>query len=117
MNLADQIRFFEDNHYLLIPGALAHSEIQQLNAAIDRDRLQFPDLWTNGPRMQSATCLLNLPEADFLLRHSAWLPLAQHLLDDDIVFDEFSVMIRAGNQQSGKVEGWHRDVTPDEQHR
>src|SRR5262249_55752271 len=97
MILSRQIDFFETNHYLFIPAALTPDEVAAVNAAIDRDREEFPRLWSTGNRMQSAQCLLSMPEADFLIRHPAFFAVARHALDGDIRFEELSVMIRAGN--------------------
>lgn len=117
MILQRQIDFFETNHYLCLPAALAPAEVAAVNAAIDRSREQFPRLWSTGNRMQSAQCLLSMPEADFLIRHPAFFAVANHALDGDICFEEFSVMIRAGGMEKGSIEGWHRDSRPNPEHR
>ena len=106
-------RFFEKNHYLMIPNALTGDEVRRINAAIDQNRKAFPGLWSTGNRMQSAQCcLLGMPELDFLVRHSSFFPIAAQALDGDIVFSEFAALIRAGNQKQGSIEGWHRDFAP-----
>jgi hypothetical protein len=117
MTLEQKIAFFETHHYLFLPAALNAEELAALNAAIDRDRQQYPQLWSTGPRMQSAQCLLSIPEADLLIRHPSFFPVAEHVLDGDIRFEEFSIMIRAGGQPKGAVEGWHRDCSPNPEHR
>jgi ectoine hydroxylase-related dioxygenase (phytanoyl-CoA dioxygenase family) len=116
MTLAEQIAFFEKNDYCFIPAALSRGEIDRLNAAIDRHRAASPALWSQGARSQSVHCLLDLPEFDFLLTHGSFLPLARAILDGEVVFSEFSVMVRAGSQKPG-VEGWHRDFMPNPKHR
>jgi hypothetical protein len=117
MTLEQQIEFFEKHHYLNIPAALSPEEVASINAAIDRDREQFPALWSRGNRMQSAQCLLSMPEADCVMRHPSFFEVARHVFDGDICFEEFSVMIRAGSQQEGAIEGWHRDSGPNPDHR
>ena len=117
MTTDDHIEFFEKNHYLLLPGVLQADEIAVLNAAIDRNREQYAATWSSGKRSQSAQCLLGMPEADFLIRHPSFFPVAQHAFDGDICFDEFSVMIREGNMERGAQEGWHRDASPNPEHR
>jgi hypothetical protein len=112
MTLQEQIEFFKTNHYLFIPNALTAAEVATVNAAVDRDREMYSSLWSQGNRMQSAQCLLSMPEADFLVRHPSFFGVAQHALDGDIRFEEFSVMIRAGNMEKGSAEGWHRDAMP-----
>jgi Phytanoyl-CoA dioxygenase (PhyH) len=115
--LQQQIDFFETNHYLFLPAVLSPAEVAAVNGAIDRDREQFPGLWKTGNRMQSAQCLLSMPEADFLMRHPSSFEVARRALDGDICFEEFSVMIRAGNMEQGTIEGWHRDARPNPEHR
>ena len=117
MSTDEQIAFFERTHYLLLPSVVNEKELAVLHAAIDRHREEFPALWSQGRRMQAPQCLLNMPEADFLIRHPSFMDIATHALDGDIVFDEFSIMIRAGGIDEGSQEGWHRDFTPDPQHR
>ena len=117
MTLQKQIQFFETNHYLFIPNALTPQEVAEVSTAIDRDRALYPGLWSTGNRMQSAQCLLSMSEADFLIRHPSFFEVARHAFDGDIRFEEFSVMIRAGNMEKGAAEGWHRDAMPNPQHR
>ena len=117
MTLHEQIEFFETNHYLFIPNALMAEEVKMVNAAIDRDREMYATLWSTGSRMQSAQCLLSMPQADFLIRHPSFFDVAQHAFDGDIRFEEFSVMIRAGNMEKGSAEGWHRDAMTNPEHR
>lgn len=117
MTLDEKIAFFERHHYLLLPAVLTPEEVATLNAAIDRDREAYPRLWSTGPRMQSAHCLLSIPEADLLIRHPSFFPVAEQIFDGDIRFEEFSIMIRVGNQPRGSIEGWHRDCAPNPAHR
>src|SRR5262249_18414895 len=51
------------------------------------------------------------------IRHPSFFAVASHALDGDIRFEEFSVMIRAGNMEKGSIEGWHRDARPNPEHR
>ena len=115
--LRDQIDFFEKHHYLRISNALTRNEVDRVNAAIDRNRQEYSMLWGKGNRMQSVQCFLVMPVVDFLIRHPSFFAVAEHALDGDIVFSEFSAMIRAGNQTQGTVEGWHRDFPPNPKHR
>src|SRR5688572_24150042 len=109
MNLQEQIAFFEKNDYCVFPHALSRAECDRLNAACDRHREAYPTFWGNPPRQQSVNCVLTMTEFDALLRHGSFMPMASALLDGDIVFSEFSVMIRAGAQtQNQGNEGWHR---------
>jgi len=117
MTTSEQIAFFEQNHYLLLPGVLDAGEVANVNAAIDANRERYPATWSSGKRAQSAQCLLALPEADSLLRHPSFFPVAQHAFDGDICFDEFSIMIREGNMEPGSQEGWHRDASPNPEQR
>lgn len=119
MTLQDQIAFFEKNHYLIIPGALAAGEVAGINAAIDASLKNHRSLWygKEDGRLQSVHCLLTMPQCDLLLRHPSFFPIARQALDNDIVFSEFSIMIRAGNQKQAGVEGWHRDFMPNPKQR
>ncbi|MCE9590484.1 MAG: phytanoyl-CoA dioxygenase family protein [Planctomycetes bacterium] len=114
MTLDEQLAFFQTNQYLFYPTALTKDEVGRLNEAIDRNRRDHPALWSSGVRMQSVQCFLEMPETDFLVRHPSFFPAAKRILNDDIVFSEFSIMIRAGGQKEGSVEGWHRDFTPND---
>lgn len=116
MNLDEQLAFFEKNDYCVVPGALSRAEVDRLNAAIDRSRAASPGLWSQGARSQSVHCLLDEPDFDLLLRHRSFFDLAKAILDGEMVFSEFSAMVRAGNQKPG-VEGWHRDFMPNPKHR
>jgi len=117
MTLDQKIAFFETQHYLFLPAVLTPEELAALNAAIDRDRQQYPPLWSTGPRMQSAQCLLSMPEADLLICDSSFFPVAAQIFDGDIRFEEFSIMIRAGSKPEGSIEGWHRDCSSNPEHR
>jgi hypothetical protein len=117
MPLDEKLALFETNHYLLLPAVLSPEELSTLNGAIDRDREEYPQAWSSGNRMQSAQCLLSMPEADFLVRHPSFFPVAERIFDGDIRFEEFSIMIRAANQPKGSIEGWHRDCRPNPEHR
>jgi len=117
MTLQDQIAFFEANQYLFIPEALTLEEVTRFNAAIDHSRRDHPALWSSGARSQSVQCLLPTREFDTILRHPSFFEVARHVLDNDIVFSEFSIMIRAGSQKEGTTEGWHRDFGVNEKNR
>lgn len=112
MNLQEQIAFFEKNDYCVFPNALSPAEVGLLNAAIDRNRAAYPGQWGSGDRQQSVHCILTQPEFDPLIRHPSLMPLAAAALDGDVVFSEFSVMIRAGSQdvKAAVGTGWHRDT-------
>jgi len=92
--LQDQIAFFEKNHYLQIPNGLTRDEIERVNAAIDRNRQQYPTLWGKGNRMQSVQCFLVMPELDFLIRHPSFFPRGRARAGwRHCFFPEFSAMI------------------------
>jgi ectoine hydroxylase-related dioxygenase (phytanoyl-CoA dioxygenase family) len=116
MTLAEQIAFFEKNHYLLLPNALTPTEVAGANAAIDAHRAEHPGLWGRGNRGQSVHCFLHLQQLDFMLRHPSWYEVARQAMDDTLVFSEFSIMFRSGYQKAG-VESWHRDFGPDDNQR
>lgn len=117
MNLAEKIAFFEKNHYLLIPNALSPSEVVTVNAAIDRNRREYPGFWGDAARTQSAQCLLGMPDCDFLIQHPSFFPVAQHALDSDIALSEFAVMIRKGGAAENTPDSWHVDFAPNPKHR
>jgi hypothetical protein len=117
LTLQDQIEFFEANHYLVVPNALTAEEVATLNAAIDRDREQFPQTWSKGKRSQSAQCLLSIPEADIMIRHPSFFEVASHVFDGDIHLEEFGIMLREGDMEKGSTDGWHGDALPNPEHR
>lgn len=114
--LAEQIAFFEKNAYVFIPNALSAAEVKTVNEAIDGNRAEYPSLWGQGNRSQSVQCFLAMPDVDGLLQHPSWFPIAKAVLDNDIVFSEFSIMIRSGYSKAG-IEGWHRDFQPNAKQR
>src|SRR5262245_42591768 len=113
MTLQEKIAFFEKHHYLLIPNALSPAEVAMVNKVIDRQKGD----WGNAVRIQSATCLTDAPEYDFLIRHPSFFPVAQHAMDNDIVFSEFAVMIRSAAAEARGPDGWHNDFPPNPAHR
>lgn len=111
--------FFRDNGYLVVPEVLNAAELSDLNSAIDRDRVQYPQLWQGrqeGGRFQSVSLLLSSRAFDATIRHPGIIAMVEELMGSELCFDEFSVMIREPLADDPPVAGWHRDTAHWQEH-
>ena len=108
-----QLNFFRANGYCVVPEALSAAELAALNAAIDRDREQYPQLWQHrgeGGRYQSAAVLLSSRAFDAVIRHPAVLGLVEELMGGELCFEELSAMVRQPLVKDPPQAVWHRDT-------
>ena len=43
--MKEQLEFFKENGYLVVPNALSTEEVRSINEAIDRDLIENPVMW------------------------------------------------------------------------
>lgn len=108
----DEIEFFRANGYLVLPGALAATEVAALNGALDADLEAYPRLWKKGGdgRLQSVHALMNLPAFDATVCHPSTRPLVEALMGEDVCCEEHSVMLRGPLDAEPPPPAWHRDT-------
>lgn len=111
--MKEQLKFFKENGYLVVPNALSVEEVQSINEAIDRDLVENPVMWIDrgqSGRCQNVHALLACPEMDVTMRPPTLLPLMNAIMGEDICAEEHSVMLRAPNPDSDTECRWHRDA-------
>ncbi len=111
--MKEQLKFFKENGYLVVPNALSVEEVQSINEAIDRDLVENPVMWIDrgqSGRCQNVHALLACPEMDVTMRPPTLLPLMNAIMGEDICAEEHSVMLRAPNPDGDTECRWHRDA-------
>lgn len=111
--MKEQLKFFKENGYLVVPNALSIEEVQSINEAIDRDLVENPVMWIDrgqSGRCQNVHALLACPEMDVTMRPPTLLPLMNAIMGEDICAEEHSVMLRAPNPDGDTECRWHRDA-------
>ena len=114
--MKEQLEFFKENGYLVVPDALSAEEACSINAAIDRDLVENPVMWLDRGQMgrrQNVHALLACPEMDVTMRPPTLLPLMSAIMGKDICAEEHSVMLRAPNPDGDTECRWHRDAGGD----
>ena len=69
--MKEQLEFFKENGYLVVPNALSVEEVRSINGAIDRDLVENSVMWIDRRqtgRCQNAHALLACPEMDVTMR-------------------------------------------------
>ncbi len=111
--MKEQLAFFSQNGYLLVPGALSADEVRTINEAIDQDLVENERFWygnKNG-RYQNVHALLAQPALDVTMRPPTLLPLMEVIVGSELCAEEHSVMIRAANLDGPTECHWHRDTS------
>ena len=111
--MKEQLEFFKENGYLVVPDALSTEEVRSINAAIDRDLIENPVMWIDRGQMgrcQNVHALLACPEMDVTMRPPTLMPLMNAIMGKDICAEEHSVMLRAPNPDGDTECRWHRDA-------
>ena len=112
--MKEQLDFFKENGYLVVPDALSVEEVRSINEAIDRDLVENPVMWIDRGqtgRTQNAHALLACPEMDVTMRPPTLLPLMSAIMGKDLCAEEHSVMLRAPNPDGDTECRWHRDAS------
>ena len=111
--MKEQLDFFKENGYLVVPDALSPEEVRSINAGIDRDLIENPVMWLDRGQMgrtQNVHALLACPEMDVTMRPPRLLPLMRAIMGTDLCAEEHSVMLRAPNPDGETECRWHRDA-------
>ena len=98
----EQLKFFAENGYVVVHGALSPEEIAAVNDGIDADRAAHPEHWDPGPRPQghvAAGCaapeLLHRTEAlDGVVYHPSVMPLVHGILGPGVQVSYLSFLRR-----------------------
>lgn len=112
--MKEQLEFFQENGYLVVPDALSSEEVRSINEAIDRDLIENTVMWIDRGqtgRTQNAHALLACPEMDITMRPPTLLPLMNAIMGKDLCAEEHSVMLRAPNPDGNIECRWHRDAS------
>ena len=111
--MKEQLEFFKENGYLVVPNALSPEEVRSNNEVIDRDLVENPVMWLGrgqSGRRQNAHALLACPEMDITMRPPTLLPMMSAIMGKDLCAEEHSVMLRAPNPDGDTECRWHRDA-------
>ena len=111
--MKEQLEFFKENGYLVVPDAISAEEVRSINEAIDRDLVENPVMWIDrgqSGRCQNVHALLACPEMDVTMRAPTLLPLMNAIMGEAICAEEHSVMLRAPNPDGDTECRWHRDA-------
>ena len=81
--MKEQLEFFKENGYLVVPDALSPEEVCSINAAIDRDLVENPVMWQDRGQMgrrQNVHALLACPGngCDHAATHTAAVDGCDH---------------------------------------
>jgi ectoine hydroxylase-related dioxygenase (phytanoyl-CoA dioxygenase family) len=107
------VESFKEKGFLVIPDALAKSEVEALNGAIDTDQAVYPQLWQvrgEGGRQQSVAALLSSGAFDIAIRHPSIWPAIEEIMGAEVCFEEFSIMVRLAYAGEPLAPSWHRDT-------
>ncbi|MBM3264479.1 MAG: phytanoyl-CoA dioxygenase family protein [candidate division Zixibacteria bacterium] len=109
--MMDDYRFaFDTNGYLVIPDTLRPDEVAALNEALDRELTQRRDtFYSRIERTYQSVRVLEVETAfDTLIAHPSTFGILKALMDDDIAFSEFSIIVKETDSVSHAH--WHKDV-------
>ena len=109
--MEEQVEFFAEEGFIVVPEALSAHEVELINEITDRHLVDSKSLWRGDPagRKQALNILLACPELDFTMRPPRLLPLMEMIMGPELCADEHSLMIRAANPSGPTECGWHRD--------
>ena len=106
----DQRQFFDDNGYLVVPGALTATEVESLTQISDRMIEQF-DHAENQPYVQLRLGIVQNPAFHPLLAHDSTLPLVVQLLSPNIHLHTTAIIYKfPESETAAPSRGWHRDI-------
>jgi ectoine hydroxylase-related dioxygenase (phytanoyl-CoA dioxygenase family) len=111
----EQSSFFEENGYLVIPGALDRAMLERVTAAVDRvfERGRREEGLNRAGAYEKRNAI-GLDDAFLdLLDWPATVPLVPQILNWDIQLDTSHIIVRPpqppGTGEDFKAIGWHRD--------
>ncbi|MCY4606015.1 MAG: phytanoyl-CoA dioxygenase family protein [Gemmatimonadetes bacterium] len=105
-----QRRFFDDNGYLVVPGALMEQEVVQLTTVCDRMINEF-GREADQYYVQRRPGIVQEKAFHPLLTHSSTVPLVVQLLSPNIHLHTTAIIYKFPQDDSGEgTRGWHRDI-------
>ena len=117
--LVRETAFFQENGYLVIPGALAGEQLARVQAAYDRVTAPFLSAWEPGERStgkgsHDVPRALEKEEALLeLIEHRRVVPLLSQVVGEDAQIRQVQTRYTPGNPLAdptgGTSSGWHRD--------
>ena len=108
-DLDAQVAFFRANSYVILPDLFTADEVDELNAAMDRDRKVNPFMWyCTSSRDYNCNLLLTEPIFEQTIRHPRVLPLVGRLMGGPFCFEELAVRHRSAESKAQETD-WHRD--------
>jgi ectoine hydroxylase-related dioxygenase (phytanoyl-CoA dioxygenase family) len=110
--IQDQLAFYQENGYLVVPDALSAPQIDLLNELTDRSLAADRALWIEreeGHSRLNVHILMAHEEFDLTMRPPALLELMEAILGPDICAEEHSMRIRDPNPDKPGWCHWHRD--------
>ena len=106
----DQRRSFDEDGYLVVPGALSGDEIAALTSASDRMIDDF-EREESQHYVQCRPGIVENPAFHPLLAHSSTLPLVAQLLSPKIHLHTTAIIYKFPEPEDAKpARGWHRDI-------
>ena len=110
--MEEQLEFYRENGYLVVPDALSTEQVRTINECIERDLVENRSFWYEKDKLRTLVnvhILLAQPEMDITMRPPALLPWMEAIMGSELCAEEHSVRIRYPNPD-GPVEcHWHRD--------
>jgi len=117
--MKEQLEFYQENGYLVIPDVLSREQVDTLNRVIDqdqqdrKDQRQHPPFWIEreeGHTRLNVHMLLAHPEFDITARTPALLSLLEEIMGPEVCAEEHSVRIREPYDGEPYCH-WHRDAS------
>jgi len=106
----EQRQFFDDNGYLVVPGALTPEEVEGLTDASDHLIDDF-EREQNQSYVQRRPGIVQEPAFHPLLAHPSTLPLLVQLLTPNIHLHTTAIIYKYPETESeAPARGWHRDI-------
>ncbi len=105
-----QREFFNENGYLVVPGALTPDEVDHLTAASDR-MIETEEREAAQRYLQLRSGIVQEPAFHPLLAHSATIPLVVQLLSPNLHLHTTALIYKWPQNEADAAErGWHRDI-------
>ena len=105
-----QRRFFDDNGYMVVPGALTEQEVVQLTTVCDRMIDEF-GREADQYYVQRRSGIVQEKAFHPLLTHSSTVPLVVQLLSPNIHLHTTAIIYKFSQDDADEgTRGWHRDI-------
>ena len=113
--MKEQLEFYQEHGYLLVPAVLSNEQVEAMNRVIDQDQQEQkiqPLSWIvreDGQVLLNVHMLLSYAEFDSTMRNPMLLPLLEEIMGPDLCAEEHSVRIRKPYDGEPYCH-WHRDA-------